>query len=305
MSKDDLFSCEVIGGGSRIPCVKDALKALLGREISTTLNAEEAVARGLALQGAMLSPAFKVRDFSINEVSLYPINIAWGSSDAKDEAAVDMETDAGDAAPGKLSAGGSELFSRLNSMPSTKMLTLYRSGTFALNASYPEGAQTPHGTQSQFADFTVGGLPLPKQAADAKTKVKVKVRLDENGILNVESAQAIEEKEVEVWEDAPKDETAAAAAPAAEGAPAADGEASAAAEPAKIKKLKKKTERHNLPVEVRRAPAAWPLARTASRGGRGKGQARHGQSEGARRAQQGVWHGARDARDDWHVSTLT
>jgi heat shock protein 4 len=216
MSPDDLFSCEVIGGGSRIPCVGSTLKEMLGgREVSRTLNAEEAVAKGLALQGAMLSPAFKVRDFSINEVSLYPINIAWGSSaDAKD-GAVDMDTDEAAAAGGVVESvggasrpgsDGSEIFKRLNPMPSSKMLTLYRSATFHLNASYPPDAACPPGTQSKIADFVVSGLPLPKAPADAKTKVKVKVRLDENGILNVESAQAIEEKEVEVWEDAPKEE---------------------------------------------------------------------------------------------------
>jgi len=251
MTAEDLFACEVIGGGSRIPCVGTALKELVGKEVSRTLNAEEAVARGCALQGAMLSPAFRVRDFSINEVTAYPINIAW-SAEGKDDEKVDMETDAAEADVVAPSANGSEIFCRMNVMPCTKMLTLNRSATFSLAASYPENAETPAGTPPKIADFSVSGLPLPGKSADEKTKVKVKVRLDMNGILSVESAQAIDEKEIEVFEDAPKE-----SAPAAdEGTPASEG--APAAEPVKIKKIKKKTERHSLPVETTR-----PLAMNA------------------------------------------
>lgn len=288
MTKDDLFSCEVIGGGSRIPCVGATLKQMLGRDVSRTLNAEESVARGCALQGAMLSPAFRVRDFSINEVSLYPINIAWsgGAADGKEEA-VAMETD--DARPEegaqpeaaaqpKNSASGSEIFTRLNPMPSTKMVTLYRNAPFTFTATYPEHAPTPPGTQAKIGEFAIGGLPLAGAPADAKTKVKVKVRIDGDGILQVETATAIEEKEVEVWEDAPKEELPAVTP--TDGAPAAEGDAAAAAagaaaaapaaEPLKVKKIKKKTERHSLPVEVRAARraqlgwlAGWPCERVS------------------------------------------
>lgn len=288
--KEKLFSCEVIGGGSRIPCVAGALKNWLGRELSRTLNADEAVARGLALQGAMLSPAFRVRDFSINEVNLYPITVSWANSagEAAGAEAVSMETD--DAPEGGVSsgagAGGSEVFTKMNSMPCTKMLTLWRSTTFALAASYAEGAGVPPGTPSKIADFTVTGLPLASKAGkengEAKSKVKVKLRLDGNGMLVVESAQAIDEKEVEVWEDAPTPAAAPAAA-AAEAAPAAEGAPTAApaaaegatpAEPQKVKKVKKKTERHNLPVEVRTRQCraiSRDLARARGQAGRAEG----------------------------------
>eukprot|EP00306_Pavlova_sp_CCMP459_P006598 CAMPEP_0185158932 /NCGR_PEP_ID=MMETSP1139-20130426/2717_1 /TAXON_ID=298111 /ORGANISM="Pavlova sp., Strain CCMP459" /LENGTH=823 /DNA_ID=CAMNT_0027724089 /DNA_START=18 /DNA_END=2489 /DNA_ORIENTATION=+ len=261
IAKDQLHTCEVIGGGSRIPCVANSLKEWLGKDVSRTLNQEESVARGCALQGAMLSPAFRVRDFSINEVYNYPINISWANQ-AGDGEAVSMETDeaadsAATAAPaGGSKPGGSEIFSRFNSMPCTKMLTLYRNSTFQLAASYPEDAPTPAGTVSKISDFTISGLPLGAKPGDApppadapKYKCKVKVRLDANGILVVESAQAIEEKEVEFWEDAPAAPAAdgAAAAPAADGAPAAEP-----VQPAQVKKVKKKTERHNLPVEALR-----------------------------------------------------
>ena len=41
---------ELIGGSSRIPAVKEFVKKIFDRDASTTLNADEAVARGCALQ---------------------------------------------------------------------------------------------------------------------------------------------------------------------------------------------------------------------------------------------------------------
>ncbi|KAH9516559.1 heat shock protein 105 kDa [Dermatophagoides farinae] len=55
-----LDSVEVVGGTSRIPAIKKMIKEFCGLEPSTTLNADEAVARGCALQCAILSPTFKV-----------------------------------------------------------------------------------------------------------------------------------------------------------------------------------------------------------------------------------------------------
>nr|XP_027197347.1 heat shock 70 kDa protein 4-like [Dermatophagoides pteronyssinus] len=55
-----LDSIEVVGGTSRIPAIKKMIKEFCGLEPSTTLNADEAVARGCALQCAILSPTFKV-----------------------------------------------------------------------------------------------------------------------------------------------------------------------------------------------------------------------------------------------------
>ena len=48
----------------RIPAVQEMLAKFFGRECSKTLNFDECVAKGCALQCAMLSPAFKARDLS-------------------------------------------------------------------------------------------------------------------------------------------------------------------------------------------------------------------------------------------------
>lgn len=81
----DVEAIEVVGGSTRIPAVKDVIKAIFDKDVSTTLNADEAVARGCALQCAMLSPTFRVREFAVNDVTPYPVVLTWKSQNTEDE----------------------------------------------------------------------------------------------------------------------------------------------------------------------------------------------------------------------------
>ena len=45
-----MYSVEVVGGSTRIPAVKQIVNNVFRMDPSTTLNADEAVARGCALQ---------------------------------------------------------------------------------------------------------------------------------------------------------------------------------------------------------------------------------------------------------------
>lgn len=76
---------EVVGGSTRIPAIKSVIKKIFEKEVSTTLNADEAVARGCALQCAMLSPTFRVREFVVNDVTAYPVVLTWKSENMEDE----------------------------------------------------------------------------------------------------------------------------------------------------------------------------------------------------------------------------
>lgn len=60
-----------------MPSVKQLVSTVFGMEPSTTLNQDEAVARGCALQCAILSPTFKVREFSVSDIQPYPITLSW------------------------------------------------------------------------------------------------------------------------------------------------------------------------------------------------------------------------------------
>lgn len=47
---EDVNAVEIVGGATRIPAVKERIAKFFGKDVSTTLNADEAIARGCALQ---------------------------------------------------------------------------------------------------------------------------------------------------------------------------------------------------------------------------------------------------------------
>ena len=65
ITADKIHSVEVVGSGSRVPSIMKILTEFFGKEPRRTMNASECVARGCALQCAILSPTFKVRDFKV------------------------------------------------------------------------------------------------------------------------------------------------------------------------------------------------------------------------------------------------
>lgn len=52
LKREDIYAIEIIGGSTRIPAIKAIITNVFGREPSTTLNVDEAVARGCALQAS-------------------------------------------------------------------------------------------------------------------------------------------------------------------------------------------------------------------------------------------------------------
>jgi len=218
INQQDIHSCEVIGGGSRIPAVKNIIKEIFGHDASTTLNADEAVARGCALQCAILSPTFRVRDFKIDDCQNFPVNLIYHTADNEEQ---EME-----------------VFPQWSQVPMSKMLTFYRKETFALQAIYGKpsgGLPYPSTTIGHFIIKDV----VPNAEGDA-AKVKVKLRVDIHGILKVSQAQMIEknekseEEQEKTEESSQKMETeptttsdpaaAAPTAPAAENGPSANGD---------------------------------------------------------------------------------
>lgn len=70
---NDIYAVEIVGGSSRIPAIKQLIEKVFQKAPSTTLNQDEAVSRGCALQCAMLSPAVRVREFSVTDVQVHKL----------------------------------------------------------------------------------------------------------------------------------------------------------------------------------------------------------------------------------------
>lgn len=65
LTADKMQSVELVGSGSRIPAITRLLVSIFRKEPKRTLNASECVARGCALQCAMLSPVFRVKEYEV------------------------------------------------------------------------------------------------------------------------------------------------------------------------------------------------------------------------------------------------
>lgn len=175
---DDIDAVEMVGGCTRVPAIKDAITKFVGRPLSYTLNQDEAVARGCAFSCAILSPVFRVRDFSVHDIVSYPIEFTWEQSpDIPDE-----DTSL-------------TVFNKGNVMPSTKILTFYRKQPFDLEARYAKPESLPGKTNPWIGRFSVKGVKA--DAHDDFMICKLKARLNLHGILNVESGYYVEDVEVE------------------------------------------------------------------------------------------------------------
>ncbi|XP_063285528.1 heat shock protein 105 kDa isoform X1 [Pelobates fuscus] len=176
---EDVSAVEIIGGATRIPAVKERVAKFFGKDVSTTLNADEAVARGCALQCAILSPAFKVREFSVTDVVPYAISLRWIT--AEDEA-----------------EGVHEVFCKNHAAPFSKVLTFYRKNPFQLDAFYSHPDTVPY-PEVKIGQFIVQNISPAKDGE--KSKVKVKVRVNTHGIFSVSTASVVERIEVDGSEE--------------------------------------------------------------------------------------------------------
>ncbi|TBU24376.1 heat shock protein 70 [Dichomitus squalens] len=174
---DQIDTVELVGGCTRIPAVRQKIQNWFGgKTLSTTLNQDEAAARGATFACAMLSPTFRVREFSMTDINPYAIKVSW-ERQPEDE---DTEL---------------TVFPKGNNIPSTKILTFYRKSAFEVEARYADPSTLPGGINPWIAKFTAKDVQ-PQPNGDYQI-VKVKTRLSANGILSFEQAytEEIEERE--------------------------------------------------------------------------------------------------------------
>merc|ERR1712018_888386 len=174
--QEDIYAVEIVGGSTRIPAIKTLCEKVFGKPPNTTLNADEAVSRGCALQCAILSPTFKVREFNVTDIQPFAIKLNWKAEQDN---------------------GNMVISPKFHQIPFSKLLMFYRRSNFTVDAEYDTGKdsgevplQDPY-----IGNFEIGEVyPMPD---GANQKVKVKVRINLNGIFGVNSANFVEKQEIE------------------------------------------------------------------------------------------------------------
>ncbi|KAJ9537816.1 hypothetical protein OSB04_030549 [Centaurea solstitialis] len=160
---DDIYSVEVVGSESRVPAIINILTKFFGKEPMRTMNANECVSRGCALECARLSsnfkvkdlrkecdkgcvldcaffnPLFQVKEFQVQESFPFPIALQWkGPTQDSDN--------------GKTENQSCLVFSKGNLIPSVKALTFYRTGTFNVDVLYADARELQ--APSKISTFT-------------------------------------------------------------------------------------------------------------------------------------------------------
>jgi len=106
-----------------------------------------------------------------------------------------------------------EVFTKNNPIPSPKMITFNRGDAIEIVAHYGPHPALPSDQHLHIAKYLISNIP---PAQDTTAKVKVKVKLDTNGVFNLESAQFVESvDQPQPSEPQPMETEAAPAEPAA------------------------------------------------------------------------------------------
>lgn len=192
LTTEQIDSVEMLGGGSRVPWVKELCKEAFGKDLSTTMNQEESVARGCALQAAILSPLYKVRDFKVEDSTPFGVEVGWTGSAADAQAAKDDEFGDTHMAGGEGETKTATVFPDGSLMDLTKMMTFYRKDAFDVKACFSEGSPLLPNTPKELGNWRV---ELPPQEEAKKVKVKAKLTL--HGTFSIDGAQLLEEEEYE------------------------------------------------------------------------------------------------------------
>lgn len=221
----EIATVEIVGGSTRLGFVKERVadiliglglpidKSALNMGLSTTMNADEAVSRGTAWQAALMSPRFRVKEYQIFDAVTYPVKLDWEASSSGGDAAAtaDDAAEDGDKEGETPAASGSTsalLFKKNDATPSTKKVTFRRAGPFSITASYDPAALSdlPAGLDPTLRIFTVQA-PVAEDP-NSPPKIRVNVKHNYHGIVEVSSAQLMQE----IKEDA-KEEPAKATEP--------------------------------------------------------------------------------------------
>lgn len=234
ISAADLHAVELVGSASRTTLFQQAIAAHLKRDTSTTLNAEEACAKGCALQCAILSPHFRAREYSVVDVVDHPVVCTWQTIND----------------PADTTQRRVVIFDRASSFPAAKNVNFHRAECkpFEVKVHYDTtGEHAVQGcVQPLLATITIDKIPKPQDSNDAD--IRIKIRKNVNGLIETVDCELVEKYE-EVDTSAPAAAMDVDGAKSGEAAPAAEGEAAAAAEPAKKKKVRYTAVHYTVKVE--------------------------------------------------------
>lgn len=211
LTKTDIAEVELVGGSTRINLIKLTLSQLMGRNademnfgLKTTMNADEAICRGAALQSAMESSRIRVQPFAIIDRMPYGIEMnTGGGATASGEGKEDED--------GALNSGADvvTLYNRGDEYPKPPRRVTFKGmkASFSFSVAYDSaaGAELPPGTSLSLGKYTVQ-MPTGYTAPEGYD-VRVTFTVNKMGCFVITGAQLMEPLPLEV-PATPKEEEA-------------------------------------------------------------------------------------------------
>lgn len=177
LQSDKVFTVEICGGVTRIPFVQSLIEKVFERNLSKTLSSDECVARGAAIQAAMLDPHHRVKEFTVIDRRFTPVFIVLNHNGfliANESSSVESGEVAKDETFTLFEAGTPNYFVKWltfpNILPPGKVMSIY--------------------TLMDAKKITLGEVILSEiDAADIKDTSRIKMRFmnDIHGIVRVEA----------------------------------------------------------------------------------------------------------------------
>ncbi|XP_026331049.1 heat shock 70 kDa protein-like [Hyposmocoma kahamanoa] len=166
MTKENIAEVVLIGGSTRIPYIEQMVKAFFGKEPSKTINKDEAVAHGAAIQAAILNEdsSKTIPDLVLVDVTPLSLGVAvFGEN---------MDV----------------IIERNTSIPvqnTKRYCSTYDNQTEFIIKVF-EGKEQKTANNNKLGEFTLSGIPpLPR----AKAEVDVTFHIDANGIVHVSAVE--------------------------------------------------------------------------------------------------------------------
>mmetsp|Transcript_31152 Transcript_31152/g.67066 ORF Transcript_31152/g.67066 Transcript_31152/m.67066 type:complete len:824 (+) Transcript_31152:38-2509(+) len=166
---------EVVGGASYIGVFQQAVQDAANVQLSHTLNKFEAVARGCALQCAVISPQFHINKKTVlKDYNPYSIGITW--------------TENQESGPKTKSA---VLFEKGCNLGVTKKITFKKSSKIDISADYAKPEEFAFSMGTNIFKFSIPVF-TPTVQSESDPCIEVTFRLDSSGIFHAKHARAIE-----------------------------------------------------------------------------------------------------------------
>jgi len=201
----DIADVEIVGGTTRVNIVKRRLGEILKLDpaamsygLKTTMNSDEAVARGTALQCAMLSSRMKVKPFAIVDQLCYGVVAHFDTVTAPTPAEINSPGSDDSEAKEDMQVKGTSaaIYTAGDEIPhKPRQLTFKRkTSDFVITLTYDEAATAvlPEGEDKVIGKYTIK-IPNPPAAGAPVPDVRVTFNIDKHSCVYIQSAQQLEE----------------------------------------------------------------------------------------------------------------